>query len=123
MLTLVQVSLVNTDANIGPSFVGQSPKIEVRIYPNGIFDPLCVMVEGGWVRWMGSVAVVAVALGLERSWKIYGKYMENTWEIHGKYMEKSCFYHFRKKEHFQETWAPMFLRKKRPCGDAASWST
>ena len=22
-------------------------KIEVRIYPNGIFDPLCVMVEGG----------------------------------------------------------------------------
>ena len=36
--------------------------VEVRIYPNGIFDPLCVMVEGGRVRWMGSVAVVAAVL-------------------------------------------------------------
>jgi len=98
--------------------------IEVRIYPNEIFDPLCVMVEGGWVRWMGSVAVVAVALGLglEKSWKSNGKYMENIWKIHGKYMEKSCFYHFRKKSLFKQIGA-YFSEKKRPCGDAASWST
>ena len=51
--------------------------IEVRIYPNGIFDPLCVMVEGGWVRWMGSaVAAAALGLDLEKSWTTNGKVME-----------------------------------------------